>query len=832
MKEFLAKNKVHFVALALFIILSFTYFSPILTGKVLIGHDTFGWFGMSKESADYNDTHDDVALWTNSMFGGMPTYQINLSQPYNGLNVIEWVLKVFPRPVYFLFLYLIGFYLLLIMLRVNPWLSMAGAIAFAFGSYNLIIIAAGHNTKAIAIAYMAPLIGSILFAFRGKRSIGVLLTALFLGLAIKANHVQILYYTLFIVLIFGLSELLFAIKEKKLAPFFKTLGLLIVSAAIAIGINATNLLTTYEYSKYTMRGESNQLTIDSQSSQHGLNIEYITQWSYGVGETMTLLIPNFRGGASQSTLDRNSHSGKKLKEFGLDDSSIEKVLGDYYQFKYTYWGTQPMTSGPVYIGAIICFLFLLGLFLVEGKNKWWLLVATILSIILAWGKNFMPVTHFFVDYIPLYNKFRAVSMTLVIAAVSMTLMAFLGLKAFLSENADKTKNLRALLWSTAIVGGICLLYALIPSLAGNFKSPMDSELFTSDFSFLQETMPLDRKALLQADALRSLILILLAAGILWVKTIKKVSIKYIYPALIILFLADVYPIGKRYLNDANFTNKPIGKNIIRPTAADNFILQDKTYFRVLNSTKDIFNDSETSYFHKSIGGYHAAKLRRYQELINLHLSQEISRLFKNLQTAESQEDLGKAFSEAQVLNMLNVKYLIYSSDQQPLENNFANGNAWFVQEYKIAKDANEEMIILGKINTKKELVVDKEFASLLPDKIILDSTAKIILTNYSPNKLTYNYKTENEQIAVFSDIYYDKGWTAYVDGKVSPYFRANYLLRAMTLPAGEHQLEFKFEPKSYTIGNKIELISSIILFMAIGFVLFTEIKKRRKRVKE
>lgn len=830
MKDFLDKNKVHFAALALFIVLSFAYFSPILTGKVLIGHDTFGWFGMSKESADYNDTHDDVALWTNSMFGGMPTYQINLSQPYNGLNIVEWVLKIFPRPVYFLFLYLIGFYLLLIMLRVNPWLSMVGAVAFAFGSYNLIIIAAGHNTKAIAIAYMAPLIGSILFAFREKRNIGALLTALFLGLAIKANHVQILYYTLFIVSIFGLSELLFAVKEKQLAPFFKTLGLLIAAATIAIGINATNLLTTYEYSKYTMRGESNQLTIDSQSSQHGLNTDYITQWSYGVGETMTLLIPNFRGGASQTILDKNSHSGKKLKEFGLDDSSIEKVLNDYYHFKYTYWGTQPMTSGPVYVGAIICFLFFLGLFLVEGKNKWWLLGVTIFSIVLAWGKNFMPVTQFFIDYIPLYNKFRAVSMTLVIVAVSMSLMSFLGLKAFLSENTDKTKRLKALLLSTTIVAGICLLYALIPSLAGNFKSPMDSELFTGDFSFLQETMPLDRKALLQADAFRSLILVLLATGILWLKTIKNVSNKYIYPALIILFLVDVYPIAKRYLNETNFTNKPIGKNIIRPTAADNFILQDKSYFRVLNSTKDIFNDSETSYFHKSIGGYHAAKLRRYQELINLHLSQEISRLFKNLQTAESQEGLQQSFAKAQLLNMLNMKYVIYSPDQQPLENNFANGNAWFLQELKIAKDANEEIIILGEINTKKELVVDKEFASLLPEKIIPDSTAKIILTNYSPNKLTYNYKIATEQIAVFSDIYYEKGWNAYIDGKVSPYFRANYLLRAMTLPAGEHQLEFKFEPKSYTIGNIVELISSIILFFGIGFFVFTEIKKKRKQV--
>lgn len=821
-KTILTKFAPHIAAVLLFIVISFMYFTPVLEGKQLIGHDTESWMCMAKETVDYNATHNDVTLWTNSMFGGMPTYQISMLQPYNVIKYVEQVLSIFPNTVFNLILYLLGFYILLLAFRVNPWLAIVGAIAFSFASYNFIIIVAGHNSKAICIAYMAPLIGSVFLSFRGKRLLGSLLTAFFLSLAIRANHVQILYYTLIILLVFAVVEFIYSIRNKEITSFLKTSGLLLAGAAIGIGMNATSLLTTYEYGKYTMRGDSNGLTADTQNSQQGLNKDYITQWSYGVDETMTLLIPDFKGGASGGKLDENSETGKKLQSLGVPN--VKKMLDEMPL--PLYWGTQPGTSGPVYIGAIICFLFVLGLFLVDNRTKWWLLPMIALTLMLSWGRNFMWLTDIFIDYVPLYNKFRTVSMTLVATGFGMTLLAMLALKEVFNPNADKQKLIRPVLISAAIVGGLALIFAAIPSLAGNFVSPNDAAQFKGDYAFLNETLPLDRAALLRADALRSLMFVIMAAGLIWLyaKNLLKVNVAYVFFA--ILILVDMVPVAKRYLNNDNFQRKRKFENLIQPSAADKMILEDKSQYRVLDATTDVFQDAKPSYFHKNIGGYNAAKMRRYQELINMQITPEMGQLFATFGRAASFDQIAPTLDSLGVLNMLNMKYLIYNKDAAPLVNPYANGNAWFVQNIRVAADANEEMRLVGEINTKKELVIDKSFAAQLPTQLSADSSASIVLTKYAPNHLVYNFNSKVDQVAVFSEIYYDKGWNAYINGQKAPYVRADYLLRAMPLKAGSYEIEFRFEPTSYSLGNTIALISSILLIFSFLMVGFLQWKKK------
>ncbi len=824
-KTLLRKSFPHFIALFLFVVLAYVYNMPVVEGKRLKAHDTDSWRCMAEETLAYNKTHEDVTLWTNSMFGGMPTYQITMAQPNNFLQYPEKLIHAFPRPVSNLILYLFCFYLLLIFFDFKPWLALVGAIGFTFASYNLIIIAAGHNTKAIAIAYIAPLIGAVFLAFRKKPLLGSLLTALFLGLAIRANHIQILYYTLILLIGFAIVEFIYSIKEKTIKKFLKTSGLLIIALIVALGINATSLMTTSEYSEHTMRGKSNGLTTDTQSSQEGLNKDYITQWSYGVDETMTLLIPNFKGGASSGTLKEGSATGKYLKKFGVPN--VSKMLKSMPL--PLYWGTQPFTSGPVYIGAVIIFLFVLGLFVVDNRIKWWLLPIIILTMMLSWGKNFMPLTDFFIDYIPLYNKFRTVSMILVITGFGVTLLAFLSLKEFFQSNFSTEKLTKALLNSTYIVGGLLLLFVIIPSLAGNFVSVQDIR-FQGDYSFLRDTLPLDRKDLLRSDAIRSLVFVLLTAGVLWLFVKDKLKKSYTLLILGGLVLLDLFPIAKRYLNSDNFENQR-AKQLVTPTVADNFILKDKTQFRVLNLTKNIFNDATPSYFHKNIGGYHAAKLRRYQELINMQLDMELRKMTTGIQKAQSLDDIYETFQSLGVLNMLNMKYVIVNEKKQPISNPYANGNAWLVHKINIVEDANEEMEHLGKIDTKTELVVDKNVADILPKEIVKDTTATISLQSYQPNRLVYHFNSQTDQVAVFSEIFYDKGWVATINGVEQPYTRVNYLLRGMPLKAGNYDIEFCFSPKSYFLGNTIALISSILLLLGfLMYVYFNFIYRRKKKI--
>lgn len=816
----------HLVALLLFIFIAFAYFLPVIEGKELVAHDTDSWRSMAQETIEYNKSHDDVTLWTNSMFGGMPNYQISMVQPNNVLQYVEKVIMSFPRPVSNVFLYLICFYILLLSFGLKPWQAIAGAIGFTFASYNFIVIAAGHNSKAITIAYVAPLIGAVFLAFREKRFLGAVLTAFFLSLAIRANHIQILYYTLIILFFFAIVEFIFSIREKKFPDFLKSAGVLIIAAIIAVGMNATSLLTTYEYSHYTMRGKSNGLTADTQSSQHGLNKEYITQWSYGVDETLTLLIPDFMGGASTGKLSLKSETAGHLKNLGVPDGQIKQIVTQLPLYR----GTQPGTSGPVYLGAIVIFLFVLSFFVVDKKLKWWLVPMIILTMMLSWGKNFMPLTDFFIDYVPMYNKFRAVSMTLFATGFGIALLAFLAMKEVYEGNISKEKLTKSITVSALITGGICLVFALVPSLAGSFVSPQDAQ-FQGDYAFLKDTLPPDRQSLLRSDAFRSLVFIILGAFVLW-SFVKGFLKKNVSIALLAFFiLIDLFPVAKRYLNDDNFESKR-PTQLVQKTPADEAILQDKSQFRILDATVDIFNDATPSYFHKNIGGYHAAKLRRYQELINMQLTGEIGKLFGAFGSATTAESITPVFDSLRVMNMLNMKYVIYNKQAPPLVNPYHNGNAWFVNNIRIAQDANEEMKLLGEIDTRHELVIDKSLASALPSKVTPDSTAKISLKSYAPNHLIYSVDTKTDQVAVFSEIYYDKGWKATIDGKEVPYTRVNYLLRAMPLKAGSYDVEFRFAPGSYSTGNLLALISSVLLIIGLATYLFLFFRKKKSGAAE
>jgi hypothetical protein len=753
----------------------------------------------------------------------MPTYQIAMQTPTDAVSFIYSFFTAFPRPVFYLILYLIGFYILLLSLRINPWLSIVGSIAFAFATFNFIIIAAGHSSQAITIAYMAPVIGSVVMAFRDRRWLGAILTAVFLALGIKAGHVQIVYYVLMIILVFGISELIYSIKYKQYADFLKTLGALSISVVLAVGINATTLITTYEYGKYSMRGQSSAATQNPETTKGGLDKDYITQWSYGIGETFTLLIPDFKGGSSDETLSENSATGQKLDALGANTVQIMST-----QKWPLYWGSQPMTSGPVYLGAIVCFLFILGLFLVEGRYRWWLLAATILSILLAWGKNLDALTNFFIDYVPFYNKFRTVSMVLVIAGYTMPIMAILAVQRLVKGDIDPQKLKKAFMWALGITGGLSLLFALIPSLAGNFISSSDSQ-FTGDYAFLQNTLPIDRASLLRADSFRSLIFILLAAATLWLFIKKKIKSLPLYFILGFLILIDMYPVAKRYLNDSDFESKTTAATI-KPSVADNDILQDHSYYRVLNLAVSPFNDASTSYFHKSIGGYHGAKLRSYQDVIDAQLIPEIGTIFSTFKQAKSVADIQQPLAKQGVLNMLNMKYLIYDPQSPPILNPYANGSQWLVQKIVSVATKNIALQTIGQIDTKHEAVVTQAIAATLPASFGSDTTATLSLQQYEPNQLIYNFQSKSPQIAVFSEIYYPKGWLAFINGEQVPFFEADYLLRAMVLKPGQYQIIFRFKPTSYQLGNTLTLIASILLIIfVLGglFLLYQKCKKRK-----
>jgi hypothetical protein len=812
----------HFIAAMLFIIISFAYFYPVLEGKDLKANDSTVSNINSKEIRDYREKFNREPLWTNSIFSGMPAYLISTRFPGNLMKHVDKVLRIFKMPVSVLFLSMAGFYFMLLLFGVNPWLSITGAIAYGFSSFFFQILAAGHNTQAIALAYMAPTIGAIYYAYRYDAIKGALLTAFMLSLEILANHLQITYYAAMILLIFLIIEFIYSLKEKSFGKFLKTSLILIIPVAIAIGINFGNLNTIREYGKYSVRGKSD-LKAEHKNFSSGLDRDYIVDWSYGIDETMNLLILNYKGGSSKP-FNKDSETVKALRQNNAGDA-VNQIT--------KYWGTQPMTEGPHYMGAIVIFFFVLGLIVVKGREKWWLLIATVLSIMLAWGKNFMPLTNLFIDFFPGYNKFRAVTMTLVIAQFCIPMLGFLALRNCYNGVLTSKEILKGLKLATGITGGIVLLVFIIPGLAGSFLNPMESDYP----DWLTSALISDRKELLKADSLRSLIFILLGAGTILAFISGRLRKEYSILVITLLIIFDLWGAGKRYLDAGRFERPSAIQKSFAPTTADTEILKDNSYHRVLNLSVSIFNDNTpTSWFHKSIGGYHGAKLKRYQELIDSSISRELALFqsaFRSAEQARTINDLipvlMPVFNRTSVLNMLNTKYVIIDPQSPPVINPRALGNAWFAENPVIVENANMELAYTRIINPSSEAVIDARFRDQVTGKSYqVNRNDTIELVSYQPNELEYKYTADGDKLAVFSEIYYPAGWKCYIDGMESEYFRVNYVLRGMILPEGTHQVKFTFAPSSYINGNKISLASSVLLILITSGYFLTRIFRKSK----
>ncbi len=797
----------HFVCVAAFALIALVYFYPVLSGKALYQGDIANFKGMSQEIKTFRETKHEEPLWTNSMFGGMPAYQISTLYPSNLVYKLDkLILGLLPQPANYLFLLMAGFFISGLMVGANVWVSAAVAVAFGFSSYSIIVIEAGHNSKVHAIAYFAPVLGAIIMTYNGRFLLGAALTALFLSLEIATNHLQITYYLLLTVLLLGVVKLVEMVMQGKMVDFAKGTSVLVVAAGLAVLPSITSLMATYEYGQYTMRGKSDLSKSAKESS--GLDKDYALGWSYGVSETGTILIPNFHGGASQQDVGVKSEIADVLKENGQPAAAVKQIT----KSAPTYWGDQPFTSGPVYFGAIIVFLFVLGLLALGTADRWWILAAALLSIMLSWGKNWPPLTNLFFDYFPGYNKFRAVSMMLVIAQVVFPFLALLVLKKLTEAKPDFEKWKPKLLISLYITAGVCLLFALLPGAFFNFDGASDEQLKNSFPEWFMDALLTERESMLRWDAIRSLFFIGAAFGLIWFYLKEKVSQPIFLGALALLFVIDLGGVDKRYVNGDSFVAKSRVEKPYTPTEADQAILQDPDpNYRVLNLAVNTFNDASTSYFHKSIGGYHGAKLKRYQELIDSCLSR----------------------SKMGAINMLNTKYVIIkdktSGQLRPQQNPGACGNAWFVKDVQFVPNADAELTALTKDDFKPlaTAVVDETFKTQTANwKSGNDSTATIKLTEYQPNDLKYEYSSTADQLTVFSEIYYDKGWNAYVDGKLTPHFRADYVLRSMVLPAGKHTVEFKFEPTVYKTGERVALAGSILLFLAVAGGVFMEVRKK------
>ena len=803
MNEIIKKSLPHATAVVLFALATMVYFSPMfLDGKQLRQGDVLQFNGVVQEIKEYRERTGKEPLWTNSMFSGMPAHQISVQYHNNWLQHLNTFLTLgLPSPAYMIFLAFLGFYIMLLCFRVNPWLAIAGAFAYGLSTYFMLIAGAGHNTKMRAMAYMPMIIGGIYLAYaRGKMWLGVLLVCLALGLQIRANHFQITYYMAVIVLIFIIFELVRVIREKQYGSFLKTSAAMLIAVALAVGVNITGMLLTAEYTPYSTRGAS-ELTDETGNQTTGLDKSYIlNDYSYGIAESMNLFIPKFMGGGSLDKAGENSPFYKALIDNGVPKAQAKQ----YSEHVPLYWGDQLSTAGPVYIGAVVIFLFVLGLFVVKGRLKWWLVSATILSIMLAWGRHFGFFSNLFIDYFPMYNKFRTVSMTLTIAMVTVPLLGILAVKEFLDNNLTNMDKKIALRKSFYITGGVALLFFILPGLFFSFTASGDSRLSDMGYpEWLIATLPDTREWALRWDAFRSLMFVAGTAAVLWFTVGGKLKFAPAIALLAGLIVVDLWAVDKRYLDESSFSPKQRGVNIAKPSEVDVDIMQDKSLnYRVYNYTVNPFSDGTTSFFHKSIGGYHGAKMKRYQELIERHI--------------------GKWNMD--VLNMLNAKYFIIPDREtgQPRKhvNTGALGNAWTVKQIKWVENADEEIAALNGFNPAREVVIDKRYQPILDGFVARsDSTASIGLVSYEPNHLIYEYYSELPQMVVFSEIFYSKGWNAYIDGELTPHVRANYVLRAMPVPAGKHEIVFKFESVTYARGEKIALASSIgIILLILGVI--------------
>jgi hypothetical protein len=831
MNPIVKKSIPHVIAIVIFVILTCVFFAPaIFEGKTLRQSDMQQMEGMGKELSDYYQKEGGKSAWTGSMFSGMPAYHIYVhGNPPNFLAFLEKPVKAIDyQGASIVLTGLICFYILMCVMGINSWLAIAGSIAFAFASYNIIIIIAGHITKAYVIALMPLTVAGLCLIFKEKWLLGAALTTLGIALSVRNSHIQITYYLALFCIFLFLAYLVQQIKNKEYLKPAKTTGLLLICILIAVLPNLGSMYSQYEYSKESMRGASEltpQATSSAQRISTGLDIDYAFAWSYGKAETMTLLIPNFHGGASVGELGRDSELYKAMR---ANRMQVGKTIQTY-----TYWGDQPGTSGPVYFGALVCFLFVLGMFVIKNPVKWWILGATIFFVFLSWGRNFMVFNEFLFHYLPMYNKFRTVSMALVIPGMIFPIIGIWGLKTVLSQKVEKKKLLKAFYWSFGLTGGLCLVFWLIPGVFLNFQSANDAQFQFPDWYY--NALLADRESLLKADVFRSLAFIVLGATLIFwfIKAKNPTNVaKYVVIGIAVLILVDLWTVGKRFINHESFVSKKEVVSARKPSVADNFILQDTDpSFRVLNLNNP-FNESYTSYFHKSIGGYHAAKMGRYQELIDHWLVREINSITQALQQAKTYEDLENmtVFQHTPTLNMLNTRYVIFSPEQPPIINPNAFGNAWFVNNHEIVENADAEMTALHRINPLETAVIDKRFAQFLDGfSFQKDENATIEMISYEPVRVRYKSSVATDQLVVFSEIYYPHGWEATIDGKPVEHFRVNWTLRAMIIPAGEHIIQFEFVPRNYTVTTKIASISSLfillLLITAIGWSGWNYLRK-------
>lgn len=796
--------------IALFILASLVYFYPVLQGKAIFQSDIAQYKGMSKERNDYKELTGEESYWTNSAFGGMPTYQLGANYPHDYIKKLDRLIRFLPRPADYLFLYLMGFYVLMLCLKVEYRLAVLGALAFGFSTYLIIILGVGHNAKAHALGYIPMVLGGIVLVFRKKYLLGFILTALAMALEINANHYQMTYYFMLLVLVLGLVHLIYAIKGKKLKHYFVSVGILIAAVALSIATNATGLMATKEYADWSTRGKS-ELTIkpdgSSKEIESGLDKEYITQYSYGIAESLNLFSPRLFGGSGNEDLGKKSKAYEYLTGQGLSPTKALEFSGGMP----LYWGDQPIVAGPAYVGAIIFFLFVLGLFMVKGKKKWWLLTGAILALLLSWGKNFPALTNFMIDYFPLYNKFRAVSSIQVVLELCLPVLGILGVRELFKSNVKATKKLTALKLSFFITLGLGVFIFLLKGFF-DFDGLRD-ETYRGYFGDELMTMiHRDREAVYVSDTIRSLIFVLLTAVALWLFIKEKLGKNLVTLVLGALILFDLIGVSLRYVNKDDFVRQRNVNTPFQSNQIDELIKQDNSVFRVFDPQEGL-NGARTSYFHNSVGGYHAAKPRQLQDLFEHHLYQ----------------------NNIEVLNMLNVKYIIQQDEEGnsfPAVNDNTNGNAWFVEQLKFVKSANDEIQGLKGFESKKQAVINTNtYPTVTKSNYVVDSTASIQLLDYRPNYIKYQSTNSNDGFAVFSEMHYPSGWNAFVDGKAAPHYKVNYALRGIKVPAGQHEIELKFEPEIIQTGSKIALGSSILLGLIIVGGLGFSLRPKKSKTK-
>ena len=824
MKNWFKENQQHLIIIGILLLLVIFYFTPVWQGKTLLQSDVMQARGSQKEIFEFKEQDGHAPLWTNSMFGGMPTYQIWYEHASNITSYIgPGIRAIFPPPADVLLLFLLGGYFMFSVFRVRPWLAAIGAVALAFSSYNFIYVEAGHLNKAYAIAYMAPIIGAVMLCYRGSRFWGPSLLALFLALELRANHIQMTYYLFLALLVLVGFELYYAIREKKISEFLKATGIQAIGVALAVLVNASVLFPTYEYSKLTIRGEANIAKSGAEEGDAGLDKEYAYAWSQGIGENLTFLIPNAYGGKTGGTLDAESNSVKVLTGLGLPESQALQFANGVLP---TYWGEKSFTSGPWYFGAGIVFLFVVGLLVVKDRIKWWILAATILTLFLAFGRHFPLVSDLFFDYFPMYNKFRAVESILVIPSVLVPLLAILGLNEILVRKQDIVNLDKKLLYAAAGTGAICLLIALMPSLLSlrnsshqDFVAALQQNVGDQGMATqLVNALLKDRAEMASADAWRSLLIVALTFAPIWFYVKKKIALGWVVAIVGVVTLVDLWAVDKRYLNTDSFVDRSVYDRPIPEREVDQLIHLDQDLsYRVLDLTTSPFQDASTSFFHKSIGGYHAAKLMRFQELLEHQFDGNLNQ---------------------DVLDMLNVRYLISRDQENNAERiqrrSSALGNAWFVSNVNFVSGNRTEMEALDTFNPKRDAVVSQGQKSKFGTMSLgqPDSASSISLTSYHPDTMRYEYTAGSNLFAVFSEVYYDKGWKAYVDGEEVPIVRTNYLLRGLALPKGDHQVEFIFAPSSMRISNTVSLLASIILVIGIGLAIWLSIRQRNVRLKK